>query len=426
MKLNRTIFGLPVLAAILATATTWLPMRSENNTVSPYSRFGYGLISDQANTVQKSMGGVGYAMRSGRQINFMNPASYAAIDSLTFLFDIGADIKAINTSDNGEKGSNFTGGLDYITLQVPITKWLSASAGLIPYSEVGYSFGNEIVNGTNSHTGNGSLNQVYLGFGANLIKGLSAGVNVSYLFGTLINDTYVYSTATETSSSSTSLFERVIEIRDYDLRFGLQYRFRLNNDNALTLGAIYSPGKTFRGSTYGIKYDVSSDQTPDTIADINLNGNAKMAETWGAGINYEWQGRLMAEADFTYQPWSKARYANIEGFNDAGSSFNDRWKIGVGLQFINRPRGNWLQRVNYRIGAYYCHDYIKVGDNSLREKGISVGFGLPTPSSKTMINLSFEYKNRTTHPQAMVKENYFMVTLGVNFNELWFWRNKLK
>ncbi len=41
------------------------------------------------------MGGVGYAMNSGRQINVMNPASYAAIDSLTFLFDLGADVSML-------------------------------------------------------------------------------------------------------------------------------------------------------------------------------------------------------------------------------------------------------------------------------------------------------------------------------------------
>lgn len=401
-------------------------MRAENNTVSPYSRFGYGLISDQANTVQRSMGGVGYAMRSGRQINFMNPASYAGMDSLTFLFDMGGNIKSLRTTDAGESGSNFTGGLDYITLQVPITKWLGASAGLIPYSETGYSFGDEIVNGSNAHSGSGALNEVYLGFGATPVKGLSLGVNVSYLFGTLINDTYVYSDGGENASSSTSLFERVIEVRDYNLRFGLQYRLKLNENNALTVGAIYSPKKTFMGHTYGVKYDVNSDSAPDTIANVKLNGNAQMAETWGAGINYEWGGRVMAEVDFTYQPWKNVKYATINGFNDGGASFNDRWKVGFGLQFVNRPRGSWFQRINYRVGAYYCNDYIKVGDNSLREIGASIGFGLPAPSSKTMVNLSLEYKNRQAHPSPLVKENYFVLTLGVNFNELWFWRNKLK
>lgn len=54
-----------------------------------------------------------------------------------------------------------------------------------------------------------------------------------------------------------------------------------------------------------MKYDVNADEAPDTIADISLRGNAQMAETWGVGLNYQWGGRLMAEVDFTYQPWKR-------------------------------------------------------------------------------------------------------------------------
>ncbi|MDE6298038.1 MAG: hypothetical protein K2M10_00130, partial [Muribaculaceae bacterium] len=50
---------------------------------TPYSMYGYGILGDRATSMQRQMGSVGYAMNSGRQINVMNPASYAAIDSLT-------------------------------------------------------------------------------------------------------------------------------------------------------------------------------------------------------------------------------------------------------------------------------------------------------------------------------------------------------
>lgn len=50
------------------------------NQSSPYSRYGYGLFSDYATSAQRNMGGVGVAMADGRQINVMNPASYAATD----------------------------------------------------------------------------------------------------------------------------------------------------------------------------------------------------------------------------------------------------------------------------------------------------------------------------------------------------------
>ena len=64
MKINKILFALIALATL-----THMEARAESNTISPYSRFGYGLLSDQTNTMQKSMGGVGYAMRSGREIN---------------------------------------------------------------------------------------------------------------------------------------------------------------------------------------------------------------------------------------------------------------------------------------------------------------------------------------------------------------------
>ena len=62
---------------------------AQNGTSSPYSRFGYGILGDNAIGAQRAMGGVGYALHNNRQINVMNPASYASMDSLTFLFDIG-------------------------------------------------------------------------------------------------------------------------------------------------------------------------------------------------------------------------------------------------------------------------------------------------------------------------------------------------
>ena len=106
--------------------------------------YGYGIISDHAPSLQRQMGSVGYAMNSGRQINVMNPASYAAIDSLTFLFDMGADVTVLWQKEGAVKERTTGGGLDYITMQFPLSKFMGASIGMLPYSSVGYAFGNEI------------------------------------------------------------------------------------------------------------------------------------------------------------------------------------------------------------------------------------------------------------------------------------------
>ena len=423
-----------IIAAIALVATASMPAKAQNSTLSPYSRFGYGLLNDYASGSQRAMGSVGIAMNNSRQINVMNPASYCMIDTLTFLFDIGVDLKQLNSSElnaNGttDKGHRFTGGLDYITMQFPLGRWMGGSIGLLPYSQVGYSFGTEIVNGEDSHQGSGSINELYLGVAAKPFKGFSIGFNISYLFGNLINDTYLKSDGENGGATATSLFERVTEVRDYNLRLGAQYSWNIGARNRFTLGVVYTPPKDFRGHTYAVKYDVSTDAVPDTITPgvISLKGHNSAPATYGAGLSYHFDNRLYVEADFTYQPWADAKYFEFPDFD--ATSFNNRWKAALGVQFTPGKRGGYLNRVNYRAGAFIDTDYITVRGNKVKDIGVSVGFGLPAPVNrwtKTVVNVGFEYRHRTTSPMALVKENYFNVTIGINFNELWFWQNKIQ
>ena len=410
-----------ILAAIALTLATVLPATAQNGTISPYSRYGYGFLSDNATAAQRTMGGVGYAMNSGRQINVMNPASYAAIDSLTFLFDMGADFTALWSNEGGHRERQYGGGLDYVTMQVPVTKWLGASVGILPYSSVGYSFGSDIQNGTTDRTGSGSINQLYIGAGVNPWRGLYVGFNVAYLFGTTSNSDFV-----TTSGGTTSLFERQMEIRDWRADIGIQYSHNVTAHDNVTLGLTYSPKKDFHGNVYGIYYEYSTQgAVPDTInaGDTKMNGRYSMPETWGVGLNWKRDSRWMAEVDFTYQPWKNAKFADLQNFDD--NRFDNRWRVGAGLQFTPEQRGGYFKRINYRLGGFYNHDYVTVRNNSVRDYGLSMGFGFPVPSFKTIVNLGFEWRHRQASPQALIKEDYFNITLGINFNEMWFRKNKL-
>jgi hypothetical protein len=135
----------------------------------------------------------------------------------------------------------------------------------------------------------------------------------------------------------------------------------------------------------------------------------------------------MAEVDFTYQPWKNAKYKVLEGYDAV--QFNNRWKAALGLQYTPDVRGGYLRRISYRMGAYLNRDYVMAEGNNVKDIGVTVGFGLPTPVNrwtKTVVNVGFEYRHRTSSPVKLVTENYFQVTLGVNFNELWFWKNKIQ
>ena len=410
---NRII----TIIACALVALTALP-----DSRSPYSRFGYGLLNDNATAAQNLMGGVGYAMRSGRQINAMNPASYAMADSMTFLFDMGLDLTNVWSKEGTRSKHDIGGGLDYITMQFPLSKRLGMSIGLIPYSTVGYSFGSKIDNGSSSYEGIGGLNQFYAGVAGRVVGNLSIGANISYLFGTSYHDVYA------SSPSSTSLFEQVLEVRDFHLQFGAQYSQNFGSAHRVTLGLTYSPAKTLLGHTWIQKYDINSDAAPDTLNYTRLKGNFSLPETWGAGVAYEWNSRLLAEVDFTYQPWSKAKIMKNENFMT--NTFANRYKVAAGMSWRPADRGNYAQLITYRIGAHYTRDYMVVSydgkNHYVRDYGISCGFGLPTPGQKTIVNIGFEWLRRGTSDPNIVSENYFNIRLGINFNQLWFMKSQLK
>ena len=417
MRLNKAFAALALLILTLPAAA--------QNTTSPYSMYGYGIIGDRATSMQRQMGGVGYAMNNGRQINVMNPASYAGIDSLTFIWDMGADLSMLWTKEGSTRDHSVGGGLDYLTMQFPIGKHMGGSAGLLPYTSVGYAFGNTLQHGTSEHQGSGGINQAYLGV-AGTYAGFSLGVNVYYDFGKISNKSYTYPTG-----GSANVFEHEMRVSDWNITIGAQYRSRITQEGNLTVGLSFTPKKSLHGRAYAMIQDANVSQLPDTVGEMKLAGNYSQANTIGAGINYTHTGKSKwtVEADFTYQDWAKAKFApmygNLGQLVFAGLDFNDRYKAALGAEYINDLRGNYAQRMAFRVGGYYSRDYIRIGSNSVREAGVSCGVGLPTPEGKTVVNIGFEYKRRWASPTALITENYFNITLGINFNEVWFWRRRI-
>lgn len=416
---------------IAALATIAIAGNAQNQN-TPYSMYGYGILSDHATSMQRQMGGIGYAMNSGRQINVMNPASYAAIDSLTFLLDMGGSFNSLWSKEGSTRAQSFGGSIDYLTMQFPLTKHMGGSIGLLPYSSVGYSFGNDIKYGAKSNQGTGGISQFYLGWSGKLGP-VSVGVNANYNFGKIINDLF-----THPSNGGETKFEHVMDISDWSVDFGAQYTARWSKFNKLVVGATFSPARSLHGNSWATIQETKLEAKPDTIGKLTLKDNYTLPASWGAGISYTWDknSRVMVEADVTYQQWSKAKYSSMLSSKEVifqGMNFNDRWRYAAGCEIIPNIRGNYAQRMTYRFGGSYCQDYLNINTgtlqapnyNGVKEFSLSGGIGLPTAEGKTLINLGVEWKNRFTKPQNLIGENYLTVMLGVNFNEVWFWKRKI-
>ena len=396
---------------------------AQNGTTSPYSQFGYGILGDNAIGAQRAMGGVGYALHNNRQINVMNPASYTSMDSLTFLFDIGLTYQNTITREGDLRESRQSGSIDYIVMQFPLGRYMAGSVGLLPFTNVGYSFASSIDNGTDSREGDGNISQAYVGVSGEPFKGFSIGANVSYLFGNLTN-----SSSGIPQNGSTGIFQTNMKVQDFHLLFGAQYAIEWGKKHTLTLGAVYSPGKDVLGRAYSSTYDVSSSTTIEADT-LNMKNNYSLASTYGGGISYNYDKRLTIAADVTYQNWADAKFTDLNRQPPQPSTgvFNNRLKVALGAEFRPKNIGsNYFEHISYRAGLFYNRSYLKINGNDMNEIGASCGFGFPLATNKSVVNVSFEYINRQCSPVKLITEDHFRISVSLTFNEMWFWQRRFE
>ena len=131
-----------------------LPVHSQTNgSNSPYSRFGVGSLNDQSQGFNKAMSGLSMGWRDGKIINKQNPASYSAIDSLTFIFDVGMMLQNANFKSGGNSVNAHNTSLEYVNGAFRLCPGLGMSFGFLPYSTIGYNFSESKYLGENFTSG---------------------------------------------------------------------------------------------------------------------------------------------------------------------------------------------------------------------------------------------------------------------------------
>ncbi|NDV79042.1 OmpP1/FadL family transporter [Dysgonomonas sp. 511] len=421
-----------LLIAILACIAGSLYAQTD----SPYSRYGYGVLKDKAVGPSKAMGGIGYGLRNSQSANPLNPASYSRVDSLTFLFDIGVNATFGKMSDGTASDSKKSGGLDYITVLVPLKKGLGFSFGVVPFTSLGYKFGHDgssdLTPNTQAFSGSGGLSQIYAGLGYSTpVKGLNVGFNAAYLFGTLEHTRNL--TLASNANSSADVTELSVKAVQFD--FGLQYEKAIAKNKVLTIGAVYSPKISPRTKYTNYDYRIESNKTVVDTTEYN-KVDAGIPETYGLGFTLNHNNKLVWGADVTYQKWKGTKYTEYmhDGMT-VDNRFNDRWKYSLGAEYMIDPYDrSFFKKIKFRGGVNYSNSYLNVntdqGAKGYNEYGATLGFGFPIKDNigqrVSYVNLNFEYKKLKPKISSMIDEQYFGVSLNVNINELWFFRRKVE
>ena len=414
-----------------------LVVNAQSGINSPYSQFGLGLLSDQTSGFNRGMNGVGLGFHEHNQINYINPASYSSIDSLSFIFDAGISGQITNFNDHGVKKNAKNANFEYVVAAFRAFKHVGVSFGVIPFSSVGYNYSStetasfeHFDNTTSSVTydGDGGFHQAYLGVGVMPVKGLSVGANISYLWGK-----YDRTVTSSFSNSYANTLTRNYSTRvgNYKLDFGVQYTARLSKKDWLTLGLTYSP-KHNLGAAADM-YQVSTkamDGSMDTTS-FSIDKAFVLPHMLGAGLMWNHNAQWKVGLDYTLQKWGDLESPTFEGGNYVLKKglYSDRSKINLGAQYCyGEYSRNFFQRIRYRAGVSYATPYVKVnGQDGPKELSISAGFGIPIVNSynnRSFLNISGQWVQSSA--KDLIKENTFRINIGFTFNEDWFKKWKMQ
>ena len=433
MGFYKKVLGAGILASVCIT-----PAVAQSGTNSPYSQYGLGLLNEQSSGFNRGMNGLGLAFREHNQVNYITPASYSALDSLTFIFDAGLSGQITNFNENGHKINANNADFEYAVAAFRAFKHVGVSFGIVPFTNVGYNYAitdylndDRDVAYTNTYSGSGGIHQVYFGAGWEFLKGLSVGANISYLWGDI--DRSVINSYSDGSINTLSKYYTA-SVKSYKLDVGLQYQLALDKKNALAIGLTYGLGhKLGTDPTCNIISTNTMTAVADT-ASFTVNNGLEIPTSFGAGVMWNHANKFKLGADFSYQQWGSLQYPVYRVVNDepryelTDDYYKDRYKVTVGGEFCNDEMSRrFFDRIRFRAGVSYATSYYKInGLDGPDEISASIGFGIPIVNAynnRSVLNISGQWVHSAAN--GLLTENTFRINIGITFNERWFMKWKV-
>ena len=420
-----------ILISFLITFIISSPLFGQFNTYSPYTRFALGDLTKPGIAQNLGMGGTGLAIHENNRINYVNPAAFSALDSTSVYFDVG-----LNTYSNRYETENYSNtwwnmNLHHVTFASSMGKYLGFSAGLIPYSSIGYNIKQEYDDNTHGMAmdtyfeGEGGTLNFYVGTSVKLLDRISVGVTMNYLMGKLTRTRTVDFPMNSGYSDINAMED--IKLRKPVFTLGLQYKEVFEDKFFVSVGGIYD----FKASTeLSNEYSVNNEFYPDdpvylndsTIIDASyllgedtVYNTLNIPDKIGIGVAFGIPNKLIISGDYYMQDWT----GSMSGENYATTKANS---MHFGAEYLPDAKAirGYHKLMTYRLGGYYSNSYLMVNDYQLKDYGITFGVGFPIRTLKTSINVAFTLGTRGTTEYNLVEENYGILTFNVTLHDLWF------
>ncbi len=417
--LNKTKKVILVFCLGLLSYTSF----GQNNTNSPYSMFGIGDLFNNSYGRSASMGGVSTPLISIYHLNPSNPASYVSVMPGTFIFEVGLAANYYMLKEPDKSFTKFDANIRYLAIGFPVTKWWKSGIGLSPVSSIGYEIQQDFTilpdttRTVNTYKGEGGVNSLYFDNSFQLLKSLSLGIKIAYLFGSLDRiravDSYNTSSTTFVNESNRAVFDA------FSFGLGAHYHKLMNENLFLNVGA-----------TYNFNTDLSADYenlTTLTIAKSNGSffidtissgileqGAIQIPQRFAFGTSILFKQKLELAFDYQKDNWSDSK------FFGENQNLSNNQRFSFGLEYTpDYGSPKYFKLIRYRAGFNYIKSYLMIEDTQIKQTGGTLGIGLPIKSG-AFINFAVLYNHREAPGIDLLQENYFQFNLNVSFRANWF------
>lgn len=415
------------IAVVISAANVWgQAARSPFTTYGIGDRYGNQLIHNQGN-------GIGISQPQEWYINNQNPA--LLIYNRFTVFEVGIVTESLTINGDTTNEKNVGGNLNYIVMAFPIkvNKW-TTSAGLMPYTDVNFSFqypdyvkdpsGAVVDTLITTETGNGGLTQLYWSNGVRLTKDISVGLKAAYIFGPISN---VYGNLLITDNpQSTPYIVNIEEKTNYNgFNFGLGFSFSRDSlgkrkDHRFSLGGVYNlssnlnaknKSKIFRTTLSGDtveRYDIENND-----GNLHIPGSFIVGVSYGKGLNWN------IGTEFSYQDWS-----SFESISDDDVGLSQAWRAALGGEYTMDPYAveSYFKRITFRLGGSIEKYPFLANNKEVKDFGINFGFSLP--AGRSSMDFALKVGKRGNKKENILEESYFKVYFGITFNDQWFIKRK--
>ncbi len=406
---------LVTVCVCVISATTF----AQGGTTSSYSFYGIGALKFQGTAENRMMGGLSVYSDS-IHINVRNPAGLARLKLTTFT--LGASNQFSEQESDDGRNTAGTVSPDYIAVGIPLGKF-GASFGILPLTSVGYNLRSEGELSSTLFSGDGGLNKAFLSLAYSITDDLSIGLDTSYNFGEINNNSLITSPEGEFEFGTREINES--DLSGISFTLGLAYK-KLLSDNLEFMGSFtYTPStelvskntreiaSVFISPLTGAVGEVFSEAVNvenidfDFPSQFTVGAGIGAPKKWFVGLEYSDQ----KTSDFTNRSFVTD---NVE--------FTDASNVRLGGFYIPNFNGlgKYWERVVYRGGVRFQGTGLEINGEDINEFGISFGVGLPAGKLFTNINLGFEAGSRGTRDSGLVKENFFNTFLSLSLNDKWF------